>query len=337
MTDEVVAQIAEEVERLQATGKIPPGLEDELDTLFDDAAEASLAEPGNPGAGDAASVGGPGRPLTLVRLGKRATVVARQRLGPPLRRLESRTVLGTARAGESLSTQAHVTADRVERLVASSRLASRALTAARLGEPPAASGMETQPVIEEPLLTWVLDRLGCAEDDGLSEGPLLVLHLECGDGRLMEELIARGHDARGADPRLSGRAVGDTTVVSAGALEYLGATPSATLDAVLLTGVVDRLRPGAARALAHLVSLRLVPGGVVVLVSSRPEALAAIDPVAADLSPRRPVHPVTWCHLFARYGLSELTVFEPEATDTDIFAVYARRPAKASVAGEDRR
>ena len=77
------------------------------------------------------------------------------------------------------------------------------------------------------------------------------------------------------------------------------------MNGLLLTGVVDRLRPGAARALAQLAARRLVPGGVVVLVSMRPEVAVAMDPVAADLASGRPVHPVTWCHLLARYGLSE--------------------------------
>ena len=108
-------------------------------------------------------------------------------------------------------------------------------------------------------------------------------------------------------------------------------------DGLLLTGVVDRLRPGAARALAHLAASRLAPGGVVVLVSARPEAAVAIDPVVADLAPGRPLHPVTWCHLLARYGLSELAVFEPDPSAPDSFAVFARRPVSPWPSAEDRR
>ena len=49
------------------------------------------------------------------------------------------------------------------------------------------------------------------------------------------------------------------------------------------------------------------------LVSTRPEAAIAMDPVAADLAHGRPLHPVTWCHLLARYGLSECSAtFEPD-------------------------
>jgi hypothetical protein len=153
-----------------------------------------------------------------------------------------------------------------------------------------------------------------------------VLHAESGDGSIVEALAARGVDARGADPRLSVRAGGDTSTVAAGALEYLGAAPSGALSGLLLTGVVDRLRPGAARALARLAARSLAPGGVVVLVGARPEVVVAIDPVAADLAPGRPIHPVTWCHLLAHFGLSELTIFEADASEPDMFAVSARRP-----------
>jgi len=191
------------------------------------------------------------------------------------------------------------------------------------------------PTIEGPLLAWVLEHLGGAEaSEDAPELGRLVLHAECGDGRVVEALAARGLDARGADPRRSSRASGDTNIAAAGALEYLGATPNGTLDGLLLSGVVDQLRPGAARALAHLAASRLKPGGVVVLVSARPEATVAIDPVAADLAPGRPLHPVTWCHLLARYGLTELGVFEPDATDPDVFAVSALRPLSSGLFGE---
>jgi len=162
-----------------------------------------------------------------------------------------------------------------------------------------------------------------------------VLHAECGDGGVVEALAARGLDARGADPRSRARADGDTRIVSAGALEYLGATSSGTLDGLLLTGVVDHLRPGEGRALAQLAARCLAPGGVVVLVSARPDAVVAIDPVAADLARGRPLHPVTWCHLLARYGLSVLAIFEPDSSEPDVFAVSAQRLVPALLGGKD--
>jgi hypothetical protein len=188
------------------------------------------------------------------------------------------------------------------------------------------------PSIEGPLLAWVLERLSAAVLERSREAPGLVLHTECGDGRLVEALVARGLDARGADPRWPARADGGTRILAAGALEYLGATVSGTLDGLLLTGVVDRLRPGAARVLVQLAARSLAPGGIVVLVSARPEAAVATDPVAADLAAGRPLHPVTWCHLLARSGLCELAVFEHDESDPDVFAVSARRAVPALLA-----
>ena len=174
-------------------------------------------------------------------------------------------------------------------------------------------------------MAWVIERLSATARQDLGEVPAVVLHAECGDGRVVAALTARGLDARGADPRAPVRSDGDTRIVAAGALEYLGATLSGTLDGLLLTGVVDRLRPGGGRALAQLAARCLAPGGVVVLVSTRPEAVVAVDPVAADLAHGRPLHPVTWCHLLARYGLSVLATFEPDASEPDVFAVSAQR------------
>ena len=238
MTSGVVAEIEAEVRQLRASGRVPPGLEDELDRCFEEAAEASLAARIPVTASDSwftsgHSIAGLASPVSLAQLGKQATMMARRRLGPSFRRLERRTSLGVAWAGEAASIQAHVTADHLERLAARSPLASRVLSAARPGESIASGAGIVHPSIEGPLLAWVLERS--------REAPGLVLHTECGDGRLVEALVARGLDARGADPRWPARADGGTRILAAGALEYLGATVSGTLDGLLLTGVVDRL------------------------------------------------------------------------------------------------
>jgi hypothetical protein len=342
MSSEVVGEIEEQVEQLRAAGDVPAGLEDELDACFEDAAQASLADGGPGTAADSRAgsgeISGTSPAARLARLSRHATVLARRRLGPSFRRLERRSELGAARLGETASTQVHVVVDHLERLAARSPLASRALSTARPGEATASAAGGIDPVIDGPLLDWVLDRLsGPAASEEAGEAPGLVLHVECGDGRLVQELASRGLDARGADPRLSARAAGGTNLVAAGALEYLGATPGDTLDGLLITGVVDRLRPGAARALAQLAASRLARGGVVVLVSARPAAATAIDPVVADLAPGRPLHPVTWCHLLARYGLSELAVFEPDPSAPDSFAVSARRPVPLWPSADDPR
>ena len=339
MTSEVVAEIEAQVSQLRAAGQVPPGLEDELDRCFEDVAEVSLAAVGKAMSGvsgpGADPIAGSAGPMSLAQLRKQATPAARKLLGPSFRRLERRGALGLARLGEAASIRAHVTADHLERLAARSPWASRVLSAARPGEAAMSAAGTTHPSIEGPLLAWVLERLSAAPPEEAREVPGLVLHAECGDGRVVEALAARGLDARGADPRSPVRADGDTRIVAAGALEYLGATLSGTLDGLLLTGVVDRLRPGEGRALAQLAARCLAPGGVVVLVSARPEAVVAMDPVAADLAHGRPLHPVTWCHLLARYGLSVLATFEPDPSEPDVFAVSAQRLVPTLLGGKD--
>ncbi len=339
MTSEVVAEIEAQVSQLRAAGQVPPGLEDELDRCFEDVAEVSLAAVGTamsgvsgPAADPIASSAGP---MSLAQLRKKATTAARRLLGPSFRRLERRGALGVARLGEVASIRAHVTVDHWERIAARSPWASRVLSAARPGEAATSAAGTRHPSIEGPLLAWVLERLSVAAPGEAREVPGLVLHAECGNGRVVEALAARGLDARGADPRSPVRADGDTRIVAAGALEYLGATLSGTLDGLLLTGVVDRLRPGEGRALAQLAARCLAPGGVVVLVSARPEAVVAMDPVAADLAHGRPLHPVTWCHLLARYGLSVLATFEPDPSEPDVFAVSAQRLVPTMLGGKD--
>jgi hypothetical protein len=339
MTSEVVAEIEAQVSQLRAAGQVPPGLEDELDRCFEDVAEVSLAAVGKAMSGVSGPatdpIAGSAGPMSLAQLRKQATPAARKLLGPSFRRLERRGALGLARLGEAASIRAHVTADHLERLAARSPWASRLLSAARPGEAAMSAAGTTHPSIEGPLLAWVLERLSAAAPKEAREVPGLVLHAECGDGRVVEALAARGLDARGADPRSPVRADGDTRIVAAGALEYLGATLSGTLDGLLLTGVVDRLRPGEGRALAQLAARCLAPGGVVVLVSARPEAVVAMDPVAADLAHGRPLHPVTWCHLLARYGLSVLATFEPDPSEPDVFAVSAQRLVPTLLGGKD--
>jgi len=327
MNSEVVAEIEAQVRELRATGRVAVGFEDELDACFEQVAEASLASAGSPAVGDLGSSSPAG--LSLTELGRRLSALARRRLGPSLRQLERRTALGAARAGESAWIQVHVAVDRLERVAAGSRVATRAISAVRPRDLAGSGTAAAHPAIAGLFLDWVLERLSEGSEPG-RDLPRRVLHAECGDGRIVEMLSARGLDAYGADPRWSVRTRGDGKIVAAGALEYLSAAQSEMFDAVLLTSVVDRLRPGAARALAQLAARSLAPGGVVVLVSARPEAAVAMDPVAADLAPGRPLHPVTWCHLLAHSGLAELAVFEPDASDPDareseVFAVSARR------------
>jgi SAM-dependent methyltransferase len=338
MTSEVVAEIEAQVRQMRANGQVPPELEGDLDKCFEEVAEASLfgaasLRDGDFGPDASHPTSGLADRPSFAQLRRQATAAARRQLGPSLRRLERRASLAAARLGEVASIRVHVTVDHLERLATSSQRASRVLAAARPGGSAASVAGALHPLVEGPLLAWVIERLSAAPK-GTRDPARVVLHAECGDGRVVAALAARGFNVRGVDPHAPVRSDGDTRIVAAGALEFLGATQGGTLDGLVLTGVVDCLRPGEGRVLAQLAARCLAPGGVVVLVSARPEAVVALDPVAADLAHRRPLHPVTWCHLLARYGLSVLEVFEPEASEPDVFAVSAQRPTSALLAGE---
>ena len=259
MTSEVVAQIEAQVSQMRATGQVPPELEGELDKCFEEVAEASLASAASPAAQDP-DVGARDRLAGLGLIeGRRATApagngggsAAVRPLVPPSRATGSPRL---ARLGEAASIRVHVTADHLERLVTSSPRASRVLSAARPGESTESVAGAVRPSIDGPLLAWVLERMSAAALDGARETAAVVLHTECGDGSVVEALAERGFDPRGADPRAPVRAEGDTRIAAAGALEYLGATTSGMLDGLVLSGIVDRLRPGEGRVLAQLVA-----------------------------------------------------------------------------------
>jgi hypothetical protein len=76
----------------------------------------------------------------------------------------------------------------------------------------------------------------------------------------------------------------------------------------LLSGVVDRLSPAAAAALAGLVARSLQPGGRLALLSTHPKWRLTTDPVAADLARGHSLDPATWSHLFTSRGLAEISI-----------------------------
>ncbi|MGA8682460.1 MAG: hypothetical protein WB592_18425, partial [Acidimicrobiales bacterium] len=165
---------------------------------------------------------------------------------------------------------------------------------------------------------WALERLGRGSGGR-------VLHVECAEGGLVRRMAAVGYEATGADP------AADTSesILRGGALERLGVERRSSLGGLVLSGVTEEVSPASARAIAHLASSRLRPGGVVVIVSAHPRRPSDDDPITSDLTRRRPLHPVTWCHLLARYGFGEITVFDPSggaggATGA-LYAVAGRR------------
>jgi hypothetical protein len=144
-----------------------------------------------------------------------------------------------------------------------------------------------------------------------------VLHAECGEGTLLARLVADGRDAYGVEPteRLAmAAAQAGLDVRADDALTHLRAVPDGALGGLVLSGAVDCLPLGSVLELTDLAAAKLAAGGVVTVISAGPAAWArSLDPVVADLSPGRPLHPETWIHLLAARGFTAATVHSGEA------------------------
>jgi SAM-dependent methyltransferase len=140
--------------------------------------------------------------------------------------------------------------------------------------------------------------------------PGRVLHAECGVGALVVALRDAGIDAFGADPRDDAAEIADRAgaeVRTADARELLHALPEGELGGIVLSGCVDRYTLGDQLDLVQLAARALAPGGVLVVLATHPDAWARqVDPVRADLSFGRPLHPQTWMHLASGAGLADV-------------------------------
>jgi SAM-dependent methyltransferase len=155
-----------------------------------------------------------------------------------------------------------------------------------------------------------------------------VLHAECGSGELVAALRGRGMTAFGAEPRgpIAWEAANRGVLVDIeSAPDRLARVERGTLGGIVLSGVVDRCAVG---DLVHLLATAvesLRPGGVLVVLSSDPEAPVAGWPaVARDLLPGRPLHVDTWHLLLSRAGLQDLAPLAP-SQPADGYALSARR------------
>jgi hypothetical protein len=325
--DRVVDDIGREAERVRAE-ELPAAFEADLAARFAEIAAdpGALARDVAAAASSHASAAfGRGANERLARLARRAIKRARRTAGPVLRSAERVSVDRAGRVAEAFATKGEVVADRARRLTTRrSSVWVRLSPSARTVAPPF-GGPSPGAVADEATIAWVLERLESVSGT--------VAHVECGDGWLLRRL-ADHHDATGADPAAPSGAVG-TPIERAGGLEWLGRQPNGSLGGIVCSQMTDRLRPGSARALCQVIAKRLAPGGVVVVLGTSPESLLLEDPVAADLRPGRSFHPVTWCHLLARYGLEAITVRDPAAGHTGGlptsgvpagYAVAAKRP-----------
>jgi hypothetical protein len=158
-----------------------------------------------------------------------------------------------------------------------------------------------------------------------------VLHAECGDGELVAALAAAGLDAYGVDP-VEQASRPDLELRADEVLDHLQALPDGALAGLVLSGAVDRLPAGALVDLAGLAAEKVAPGGVVVVLGADPRGWErTTSPVVTDLSPGRPLHSDTWCHLLAGRGLrSRLAAEQDPVPDELLQPVPGADPALAA-------
>lgn len=300
----VLVEIDEEVARRRAAGEIPPGLEHELDATF------ARFSPAPTSGSDAASLiaaaertafvdvdvptesGLPGGPVLKKAL--------RKGMAWYLRYLAQQTSAFNAAAVRALRS-----AD--ERLTALEQLSPAASPHLRA----ALGSRDPAPVPDE------LVELAVAT---FRDATGRVLVADAGDGGAVAALVATGVDAYGVEPRrtAANRALAAGLDVRTGEVgDHLGGVAAGVLGGAVLSDVVDRLPAAAALALAEAVATALAPGAALLVRSTSPSAWArGLDPVAADLSPGRPLASATWTVVLAGLGLEVEAVLDgPVAGD----------------------
>ncbi len=140
--------------------------------------------------------------------------------------------------------------------------------------------------------------------------PGRVLHAESGPGALVVALDEAGIDAYGVDPRDDAGAVADAAGVetrTTGALDHLRSLPANALGGLVLSGCVDRYALGDQLELARHAMRVLAPGGRLVVLGAHPRHWALHgDPITADLTFGRPLHPETWTHVISGLGFGAI-------------------------------
>ena len=295
--DEVMAEIDAEVRRRRASGDLPAGLERELDELFLEFSpvglqgRARLRETLSLVEGSAyIDIAVPTESNNAV--GAYIKRVIRKALGWYMGFIVAQVV----KFAWSVSRMLHVVVDHIEILEATVD-ANRSVDLPTALLPSAVPGS-----------AWWAP----AAVDALRSAPGRVVVGDCGDGSLVEALIAEGIDAYGVDPSdiaLEPALMRGVDVRGEGVLHHLDVVATEALAGVALTGSVQWLRPIERERLIELLSTRLVVDGIVVLHSTSPESWAAsTSPVVRDLAPGRPLHAETWAHLLVASGFSVSTV-----------------------------
>ncbi len=287
----VLVEIDEEVARRRAAGEIPPGLEHELDATF-----ARFSPAASTGSDSTSIIAAAERtafvdvdvPTASAMPGVPVVKKAlRKGMAWYLRYLAQQTSAFNAAAVRALRSND----ERLTALEHASPAASPHLRAAVEGRSPTPTSAD---LVELAVAT-------CSDATGR------VLVADAGDGALVRALAGAGVDAYGIDPRrtAANRALADGLDVRvADVADHLGGVADGVLGAVVLREVVERLPAAAALAVAEAAVRALAPGGALLVASASPAAWArGIDPVAADLSPGRPLASATWVEALGRLGL----------------------------------
>jgi len=291
--DEVMAEIDAEVRRRRASGDLPAGLERELDELFLEFSpvgmqgRARLRETLSLVDGSAyVDIAVPTASNKAV--GSYVKRAIRKGLGWYMNFVVAQIV----KFAWSVSRMFHVVVDHIEELEATVE-AHRSPDLPMAVVPEAHTGATWWASPAAEALAGVSDR---------------VVVGDCGDGSLVEALIAAGVDAYGVDP--SDRALEPaldrgTDVRAEWVLDHLEVVAGEALGGIVLTGSVQWLRPNEREHLLELISTRVTIGGVVVLHSATPESWStSVSPLVRDLAPGRPLHAETWSHLLASRGFA---------------------------------
>jgi hypothetical protein len=295
--DQVMAEIDAEVKRRRASGDLPAGLERELDELFLEFSPVGLQ--GKARLRETlALVDGSAYVDTAV------PVASQKAVGSTVKRLIAKTIgwyVGfivhqIVKFAWSVSRMFHVVVDHIEDLEA-------AVDTQRTPELPDSAVPATDPGSS----WWSADAVAALVGVGGR-----VLHVECGNGSLVDALLSAGVDAYGVEP--DERAIESAVergldVRSESMLGHLEVVADEALAGLVLSGSVQWLHPNQRSRLVDLIGSRLAVDGVLVIHSSTPESwLAGGSPLVSDLAPGRPLHAETWGHLLAPRGFGPATV-----------------------------
>jgi hypothetical protein len=150
--------------------------------------------------------------------------------------------------------------------------------------------------------------------------------MECGDGALLQSVVAAGFDAYGVESRIdladAAQQKGLEVRVDAGAA-HLQAVAKGALDGIVLRAIVERAPLGEVLELLDASAARVRAGGRIAVCSIRREAWGTgATVVEADLLPGRPLQPQSWEALLIEGGFTDVNIVD---AGTDAYVVSATR------------